>query len=107
MPRVAAVKGRGKPFVGSDARSKSWPVDELPRIEVSMRAPFSDTPNGRELIDELDAATAQMMAMSADLIGSAEWQLAAERQYCAFRKWREYLHRMADGRVLVDAEMVA
>jgi len=64
-------------------------------------------PNGRELIDELDLATAQMMAMSVELIGTVEWQEASKRQQCAFRKWREYLHHMADGLVRVQTKKVA
>lgn len=63
-----------------------------------MRSLINTMPNGRELIDELDLATEQMMAMSVELIGSPEWEQAAKRQYQAFRKWREYLHHMADGR---------
>jgi hypothetical protein len=64
-------------------------------------------PNGRELIDELDLATAGMMAIPVEHIGGAQWQEAANRQYQAFRKWREYLHLMADGRVIVETLQVA
>jgi len=72
-----------------------------------MRSLIIDMPNGRELIDELDLATGQMMAMSVELIGSAQWQQASRRQIKAFKKWRDYLHRMADGRVRVETTQVA
>lgn len=72
-----------------------------------MRSLILDMPNGRELVDELDLATEQMMSMPVELIGSPQWQEAAHRQQQAFRKWREYLHRMADGRVRVQNLKVA
>ncbi|MHC8305503.1 hypothetical protein [Pseudomonas sp. PB3P13] len=72
-----------------------------------MRSLILDMPNGRELVDELDFATEQMMSIPVELIGSAQWQDAACRQQQAFRKWREYLHRMADGRVCIEALKVA
>lgn len=67
-----------------------------------MRPLTSDMPNGRELIDELDLATARMMALSVDRIGTAEWKEASLRQQYAFNKWREYLHQLADDRVLAE-----
>jgi len=72
-----------------------------------MRPLILDMPNGRELIDELDLATALMMSIPVELLGSVQWQEAASRQYQAFKKWREYLHRMADGRVRVETLKVA
>ncbi|AWY43822.1 hypothetical protein DKY63_29480 [Pseudomonas putida] len=72
-----------------------------------MRSSVPDMPNGRELIDELDLATSRMMAISADLIGTVAWREASERQQLAFKKWREYLHQMADGRVWAEPEMAA
>lgn len=72
-----------------------------------MRPLILDMPNGRELIDELDLATAMMMSLSVEHLGSAQWQEAASRQYQAFKKWREYLHQMADGRVRVEKLKVA
>ena len=61
-----------------------------------MRPLSLDMPNGRELVNELDLATEQMMSLAADQIGSEQWQQACDRQYRAFRQWREYLHFMAD-----------
>ncbi|VVM39821.1 hypothetical protein PS662_02903 [Pseudomonas fluorescens] len=72
-----------------------------------MRSLILDMPNGRELIDELDLATSQMMSISVELIGGAQWQEVSNRQQQAFKKWREYLHRMADGRVFVETLKVA
>jgi hypothetical protein len=72
-----------------------------------MRSLKIEMPNGRELIGELDLATEQMMAMPVELIGSAQWQQTATRQQTAFKKWREYLHLMADGRVRVKTKAVA
>lgn len=72
-----------------------------------MRSLILDMPNGRELIDELDLATAQMMSISVDLLGSVRWQEASNRQQQAFKNWREYLHCMADGRVRVETLKVA
>lgn len=72
-----------------------------------MRSLLLDMPNGRELIDELDLATALMMSIPVELIGGAQWQEAANRQHQAFRQWREYLHHMADGRVRVEKLKVA
>lgn len=72
-----------------------------------MRSLILDMPNGRELIDELDFATGLMMSMPVELIGGPEWQEASIRQQQAFRKWREYLHHMADGRVCVENLKVA
>jgi hypothetical protein len=64
-------------------------------------------PNGRELIDELDLATALMMAIPVELVGGAEWQEVSSRQYRAFGKWREYLYCMADGRVCIETLKIA
>lgn len=72
-----------------------------------MRTPIIEVPNGRELIDELDFATALMMSIPVGLIGGVKWQEASSRQHQAFRKWREYLHHMADGRVRVERLKVA
>ncbi len=72
-----------------------------------MRSLILDMPNGRELIDELDLSTAQMMSIPVELIGSAKWEEAAGRQYQAFKKWREYLHCMADGRARIETLKVA
>ncbi|VVM36226.1 hypothetical protein PS645_00037 [Pseudomonas fluorescens] len=72
-----------------------------------MRSLVIDMPNGRELVDELDRATEQMMSIPVELIGSEAWQAAACRQHQAFRKWREYLHKMADGRARTETLKVA
>ncbi|MVV47551.1 hypothetical protein EJA72_04690 [Pseudomonas sp. PB120] len=72
-----------------------------------MRSLTLDMPNGRELNDELDLATSLMMSIPVELIGSVQWREASSRQYQAFRKWREYLHHMADGRVKVERLKVA
>ncbi|MHC8315066.1 hypothetical protein [Pseudomonas sp. LB3P31] len=72
-----------------------------------MRPLILDMPNGRELIDELDFATGQMMSLSVEHIGGAKWLEATRRQQQAFTNWREYLHRMADWRIRVDALNVA
>ena len=72
-----------------------------------MRPLIHDMPNGRELVDELDLATSQMMSIPVDLIGSAQWLEASSRQYQAFRKWREYLHCMADGRGRIETLKIA
>lgn len=72
-----------------------------------MRPLILDMPNGRELIDELDFATGQMMSLSVEHIGSSKWLEATARQQQAFTNWREYLHRMADWRIRVDAMKVA
>jgi N-dimethylarginine dimethylaminohydrolase len=72
-----------------------------------MRSLILDLPNGRELANELDLATEQMMSIPVELIGSAHWLTASDRQQQAFQEWREYLQLMADGRVRVEALRVA
>lgn len=72
-----------------------------------MRSLILDLPNGRELANELDLATEQMMSIPVDLIGSAQWRTASYKQQQAFQEWREYLQLMADGRVRVEALRVA
>lgn len=72
-----------------------------------MRPLILDLPNGRELANELDLAIEQMMAISVELIGGAEWIAASTRQQQAFQKWREYLQLMAYGRVHVESLKVA
>lgn len=72
-----------------------------------MRSLILEVPNGRELIDELDDATALMMSIPVDFIGGTRWQEASSRQQQAFIKWRDYLHHMADGRVRVEILKVA
>ncbi|MCS3835480.1 hypothetical protein HNR03_000060 [Pseudomonas sp. JAI111] len=63
-----------------------------------MRSLISEMPNGRKLVDELDAATEQMMSIPVELIGGARWLEASNRQQQAFKKWQAYLQLMADGR---------
>jgi hypothetical protein len=88
--------------------SNSSQVDLLAKKKkVSMRSLIHDMRNGRELIDELDLATAAMMSIPVELIGGAQWREAACRQHQAFKDWREYLHHMADGRMPVEALQVA
>ncbi|MCU1760040.1 hypothetical protein NTD84_09995 [Pseudomonas sp. 14P_8.1_Bac3] len=72
-----------------------------------MRSLILDMPNGRELVNELDLATEQMMSIPVELIGCAEWLAASHRQQQAFQKWRAYLQLMADGRVPIEALKVA
>ena len=72
-----------------------------------MRPLILDLPNGRELANELGFAIEQMMAISVELIGGAEWLAASAMQQQAFQKWREYLQLMADGRVRVEPLEVA
>jgi hypothetical protein len=61
-----------------------------------MQPEIVDTPNALDLIQELDDATEQMMAISVDLVGTAEWQEAFDRQQRAFRTWRDYLYHKVD-----------
>lgn len=72
-----------------------------------MRSLILDMPNGRQLVEELDVATEQMMATPVEQIGGEEWQAAFARQKRAFRLWRDYLHCKADGRGLACPRKVA
>ncbi|VVP11984.1 MULTISPECIES: hypothetical protein [Pseudomonas] len=72
-----------------------------------MRPLILDLPNGRELANELDFAIGEMMSIPVELIGGAQWLSACNRQQQAFKKWREYLQLMADGRVRVETLKVA
>lgn len=72
-----------------------------------MRSLILDMPNGRELVDELDLATEQMMAIPIELVGSEYWQTAFNRQQQAFKKWREYLHCKAAGRSIIQPLKIA
>lgn len=72
-----------------------------------MQPLILDLPNGRELANELDLATGQMMSIPVGLIGGALWLAASSRQQQAFQKWREYLQLMADGRICIETLKVA
>lgn len=72
-----------------------------------MRPLILDLPNGRELAHELDLAIEQMMSIPVEHIGGPLWLAASNRQQQAFKKWREYLQLMADGRVRVETLKVA
>jgi hypothetical protein len=61
-----------------------------------MRITNFDPPNALDLISELDRATEEMMALHVDQVGGERWQLALERQQCAFRAWRDYLFLKAE-----------
>ena len=45
-----------------------------------MRSLILDMPNGRQLVEELDLATEQMMATPVEQIGGEQWQAAFARQ---------------------------
>lgn len=60
-----------------------------------MRTTTFDPPNALDLINELDRATEEMMALHVGQVGGERWQRACERQQRAFRNWREYLFQKA------------
>ena len=72
-----------------------------------MRSLILDMPNGRQLVEELDLATEQMMAAPVEQIGGEVWQAAFARLQRAFWLWRDYLHCKADGRGLACLRKVA
>lgn len=61
-----------------------------------MRDTKFDEPNALDLMQELDAATEQMMALHVGQVGGEQWQEARLRQHRAFRAWRDYLYVKAD-----------
>lgn len=53
--------------------------------------------NAPDLLCELNQATAWMMALPIELLGSEEWREAVTRQQEAFSRWRKYIYSEAYG----------
>ncbi|TDV71931.1 hypothetical protein [Pseudomonas sp. LP_7_YM] len=62
-----------------------------------MRPYKKDMVNAPDLLCELNHATAWMMALPIELLGSEEWNEAVVRQQKAFLKWRKYIYGQAYG----------
>jgi hypothetical protein len=60
-----------------------------------MRPHKIDVTNARDLLCELNQATAWMMALPIELLGSEEWNDACMRQQKAFQRWRKYIYGQA------------
>jgi hypothetical protein len=47
----------------------------------------------RDLLHDLNAATADMMSFAIDDVGSCKWRIARSRQEHAFAKWQCYINK--------------
>lgn len=51
------------------------------------------TEGSRDLLHDLNTATAKMLSFAIGQVGSTEWQIARLRQEEAFAKWHRYISK--------------
>ena len=58
-----------------------------------MRAADLNSENSEYLLNELNQATAELMAIDATSFGGEQWQIAHRRQQAAFGPWLRYIRK--------------